>query len=609
MKKTFPSNYKFLILCLWIAFTCIPRIGQSQNTSNEQVKRLQRAIFIFNFAEQVTWQNQNNITDFKIGVLGQDRTFIDLKSLSQKRKIKNKQVTIVCFNSVKDVANVQLLYVNQAQNFDIDYILNKISGKNILLVSEDYSYKSSMINMVNVGDTFEYETNEKNIYRENFTTANSLQSHAVSSSEKWKKLYKTTEASLEESKKIEAEKQAEIDEKEKELDRKTKALLYKDETITTQKDSINSISNIAKKREKWIQLLSSESDLQQQKLESKIALERELEETILSQLAIVKAQEKNIRDSELRLKQQTDSITKQNATIKNNAKALEAKNEKISMQNKINYLLIGLFTLSLIGAYLLYRNINNKKKIAQTLKEKNAAITKQSFELEAKNNELEQFAYIASHDLKEPLITISSLIDILVEDYGTKFDEDGRMSLNFVKDSSDRMKRLIDAILAYSRLGKTKEYGTVNCNTVIDTLKDDLQNVITRTNSKVQVTNLPTIKGAELEIRLLFQNLISNGIKFTKPDIDPLIEVDAKKVNIKDIEYWQFTVRDNGIGIPKKHQERIFSIFQRLHSREEYEGTGIGLAHCKKIVESHGGKIWLDSEEHIGTTFFFTIPV
>ena len=203
-----------------------------------------------------------------------------------------------------------------------------------------------------------------------FTTANSLQSYAVSSSEKWKKLYKTTEASLEESKKIEERKQAEIDEKEKELDLKTRALLYKDETITTQKDSLNNISNIAEKREKWIQLLSSESNLQKQKLDSKIALERELEETILSQLAIVKAQEKSISNSELKLRQQTDSIAKQNATIKQNNEALKAKNERISMQNKINYLLIGLFALSLIGAYLLFRNINNKKKNSTDIKRK-----------------------------------------------------------------------------------------------------------------------------------------------------------------------------------------------------------------------------------------------
>jgi len=310
----------------------------------------------------------------------------------------------------------------------------------------------------------------------------------------------------------------------------------------------------------------------------------------------------------LRLKKQSDSIASQNIEINENITILKDKDNTISTQRKYNYLLISLITLALIGAFLLYRNFNNKKKVAQTLKDKNSAILKQSLELEAKNSELEQFAYIASHDLKEPLVTISSLIDLLVEDYGDKFDEEGKMNLNFVQESSDRMRKLIDAILAYSRLGKSKKYENVDCNLVIKTLKDDLQNVIARTNSQIDVANLPIIKGAELEIRLLFQNLISNGIKFTKPDITPVVSITAEKIVSDDVNYWQFAVKDNGIGIAEKHKERIFSIFQRLHSREEYEGTGIGLAHCKKIVESHGGKIWLTSEENKGTTFYFTIP-
>jgi len=348
--------------------------------------------------------------------------------------------------------------------------------------------------------------------------------------------------------------------------------------------------------------------LQKQKLENKIILERELEKNILEQLAIVKSQEEKITASEQRLKQQSDSINNQKKEIKENATILLEKNDKISSQRKFNYLLIGLIGLSLIGAFIIYRNFKAKKKLAQTLNEKNIAILDQSIELEAKNNELEQFAYIASHDLKEPLVTISSLIDLLVEDYGDKFDEEGKTSLGFVKDSSVRMRKLIDAILAYSSLGKSKAYVNVDCNSIIETLKDDLQNIIERTNSKIVIEKLPIVKGAELEIRLLFQNLISNGIKFTKPDVDPIVSISAEKTIIEESNYWQFAVKDNGIGIDKKYQERIFAIFQRLHSRDDYEGTGIGLAHCKKIVESHGGKIWLTSEEGKGSIFYFTIP-
>lgn len=602
MKQLYTSHFKIFIIFLFgFVMLVFPKISNAQNTGNEQVKRLQRAIYIFNFAQQVNWKNQDNIQVFEIGVLGPDRTIIDLKSLAQKRQIHGKNVKVKHFSSVKEVKNIQLLYVNKSFNFDIDYILNKISSKNILLVSEDYDYNASMINMVGVGDSFEYETNEKILNNENFTIANSLRQHAVSSSEKWKKLFKSSEASLEASKQSEAQKQAELNEK-------VKAIQNQKDTISAQQDSINAISTLANKRKEWIDLLSSESNLQKQELSSKIALERELEQVISSQLETLKIQESKIKKSTQRLKSQSDSIAFQTLEIKEKAATLESKDERIKSQRKFNYLLIALITLALLGSLLIYINYNTKKKLAQKLKEKNTAILKQSIELEAKNNELEQFAYIASHDLKEPLITISSLIDLLVEDYEDKFDEDGRTSLNFIQDSSNRMKKLIDAILAYSRLGKSKDYTAINCNLVLDTLKGDLQNAISRTNSQIIINTLPVINGAELEIRLLFQNLISNGIKFTKPNEPPIIEISANKININTIDFWQFAIKDNGIGIPEKHQERIFSIFQRLHSREEYEGTGIGLAHCKKIVESHGGSIWLTSEENIGTTFFFTVP-
>ncbi|WP_055436764.1 YfiR/HmsC family protein [Lacinutrix algicola] len=604
------SKINLFILKTALTLLFFPLFGYAQvNTTNQQVKRLQRAIFIFNFAEQVTWQNQDDHLEFKIGVLGPDRTFIDLAALSQKRNINNKKVKIIKFNSVKDVSNVQLLYVNKSFNFDIDYILNKISNKNILLVSEGYSYKTSMINMVNIGNTFEYEINNNLLNAENFTIANSLNEHSISSSEKWKKLFKTTEASLEENKKLTAEKQADLKNKEQEIENNKEAIAYQKNTIIEQKDSIETVQNLANVRKKWLDLLSQENNLQKQELNSKIEIEQELEKTILSQLEILKNQEDRINSSNALILSQDDSIKKQQIEIRENSEILKGKNNTINTQRSISYLLVGIILLALLGAFLLYKNYKIKTKLSQTLKVKNAAILKQSQELEIKNNELEQFAYIASHDLKEPLITISSLIDLLVEDYGEQFDEDGRLSLKYVKESSYRMQKLIEGILSYSKLGKSKVFLNIDCNNLITILRADLDNVFTRTKTELTTANLPIVKGTELEIRLLFQNLISNAIKFTKPNVTPKIKIEARQTLINNVKYWEFSITDNGIGIPKKHKERIFSIFQRLHSRDQYQGTGIGLAHCKKIVEAHDGKIWFESTVNVGSTFFFTIPV
>lgn len=223
--------------------------------------------------------------------------------------------------------------------------------------------------------------------------------------------------------------------------------------------------------------------------------------------------------------------------------------------------------------------------------------------LEYKNKELEQFVYIASHDLQEPLRTLKSFSSLLIENQSDQLDEDGILSLNFISDSASRMSALIKDLLDYSRIGRDRNLNTINCNELIKTVTGDLKNTIDRNNTTLGIGELPTIKGYPTELRLLFQNLITNAIKFQDANNKPYITIKASRLT----DGWQFAVTDNGIGIKKEYQKKIFIIFQRLHSQNEYAGTGIGLAHCLKIVEMHGGKIWVESEPGKGSTFFFTI--
>ncbi|WP_428742059.1 sensor histidine kinase [Tenacibaculum sp.] len=224
--------------------------------------------------------------------------------------------------------------------------------------------------------------------------------------------------------------------------------------------------------------------------------------------------------------------------------------------------------------------------------------------LEQKNKELEQFSYITSHDLQEPLRTISTFSDILYTDYYDKLDENAKQLFTFIKKATNRMSNLITNLLDYSRLGREKELSKVNCNVLIKDIIEDLNNIITKTKTTIVYDdNLPIINAYPTELRLLFQNLISNAIKFSKKGIPPVITIKAKQKKYA----WKFFVKDNGIGIPKKFQHKIFAIFQRLHLDGEYEGTGIGLAHCQKIVGLHGGEIGVKSKPDEGSTFFFTI--
>ena len=242
-------------------------------------------------------------------------------------------------------------------------------------------------------------------------------------------------------------------------------------------------------------------------------------------------------------------------------------------------------------------------KAESTIENAREKIKKQSLELESKNKELEQFVYIASHDLQEPVRTVSSLSEFLSKDYEDKLDDTAKQSFDFIKEASARMGELIKGLLDYSRLGMNPEAKLTNINDLINSVLDDMGSSVRESGAKVHVDSMPSLYVYKTEIRLLFQNLISNSIKFRKNGITPEINISARQLN----DEWEFSIQDNGIGIEPKYQEKIFEIFQRIHKRTDYEGSGIGLAHAKKIVTLHNGKIWFDSSPGIGSTFFFTL--
>lgn len=226
-------------------------------------------------------------------------------------------------------------------------------------------------------------------------------------------------------------------------------------------------------------------------------------------------------------------------------------------------------------------------------------------ELERSNAELEQFAYLASHDLQEPLRMVISFTQLLAHRYQGKLDDEADRIIGFAVDGAKRMEALIRDLLAYSRVTiKAKPMMSVNCDEVLKLTINNIQITIEETNTTIHTHPLPSLLADRSQLIQVFQNLLANAIKY-RSDKPPEIEVgaDAQK------DCWVFYVKDNGIGIDSRHFDRIFAIFQRLHTRQEYPGTGIGLAICQKIIDRHGGKIWVESELGRGTTFYFTIPI
>lgn len=246
-----------------------------------------------------------------------------------------------------------------------------------------------------------------------------------------------------------------------------------------------------------------------------------------------------------------------------------------------------------------------KTQLYEQSKQAQADLSKKAEELARSNTELERFAYVASHDLQEPLRMVASYTQLLARRYKGKLDSEADEFIAFAVDGATRMQALINALLSYSRIGtKGKAFEPVNCNDVFNAALKNLQLAIEESKAVVTHGSLPTVMGDATQLGQLFQNLIGNAIKFRSDRKPPAIHVSTEQ-NSKECV---FSFRDDGIGIDPQFSERIFIIFQRLHSKEEYPGTGIGLALCKKIVERHGGRIWVESEPGKGATFSFTIP-
>lgn len=250
----------------------------------------------------------------------------------------------------------------------------------------------------------------------------------------------------------------------------------------------------------------------------------------------------------------------------------------------------------LIGASSIAHDIGARKQSEREL-------ARSREDLARSNAELERFAYIASHDLQEPLRMVSSYVLLLAQRYRGRLDSDADEFIGFAVDGANRMKTMIADLLKYSRAGRGDDFSSVDCGRSLADALSNLQFALHEADATVNYDPMPTVRGIASQITELFQNLIGNAVKF-HGDRSPQVKVSAARVGAG----WEFGVADNGIGIAPEYQERIFEIFRRLHTREKYPGSGIGLTICRKIVLHHGGEMRVESREGKGSTFYFTLP-
>ena len=250
-------------------------------------------------------------------------------------------------------------------------------------------------------------------------------------------------------------------------------------------------------------------------------------------------------------------------------------------------------------------DISERKLVQELLQASLDTQTRYAQELTRSNAELEQFSYVASHDLQAPLSTIAGYAQLLEKRCHNQLDAQGNKFLRNIVNSCERMQALIDDLLEYSRVGRSeKPFDLIDCNLVFEDACANLQLAIRQDRASVTRGDLPRVRGDSFQLLQLFQNLIGNAIKYRSSEA-PMVHVGASRQG----DSWVFSVQDNGIGIAEQYHPRIFQLFQRLHSQKQYSGTGIGLAICQRIVERHGGRLWVESEPNRGSTFYFSIPI
>lgn len=301
----------------------------------------------------------------------------------------------------------------------------------------------------------------------------------------------------------------------------------------------------------------------------------------------------------------------ENAMLKKENELLEQRELNQNLQKYV----FGLITIAFLMFIWWYKSkLDYQNNVNRILADKNELLNGMNDEIEIKNKQLEnsnqdlkQFAYVASHDLKEPLRMINSYTNLLQRRYMASFDDSGKEFMHYIVDAVGRMETLLDDLLDFSRAGtQPAPTNYISAQDVMVIVEANLRHRLETLNANLIVKNenLPAIKAHRTQMIQLLQNLVSNGVKF-KGEKDPVVVVDCVKENNRFV----FSVKDNGIGISKENLEKVFEMFRRLHTREEYEGTGIGLATCKRIVTTWGGDIWVESEYGHGCTFFFSVPV
>lgn len=596
----------------YIIFVCIICSWFSTSSVAQTVDRsVAVSAYIYNFAKNVLWQHEEDIKEFRFHIIGTDKDIInEMKKMSQTKTLRGKPIKITNSTNLENTDGIHLIFITYDNRDKLNDIYNSVEGKNTLIVTDLCNNKKDiMINIINsdVG-SLRFEINKSNIisqnimimpdiillggtevdvsalYYEGQQSLRSLQKQIDSlaySNNELEKIQKSIIKELNANQDSLKDLLSKIADQQVVLDKQKLLLNQRDQKIKKQTNEIQ-------ENERYFNLLTSKIELQ--------------DSEILKRQQTLEDQEEEIATKKNRIAEQTNTLKNQDLTI--------------NRQRNLMYLLIIIVILVIALVIAIYRSYRIKQKMNRELEIKvkertnelnilNAKleerVTQRTAQLVAINKELESFSYSISHDLRAPLRAIYGFSQILSTRHKESLNQEGQQYINYVVAASVRMEQLINDLLNFSRLGrKSIELHPVDLNDILNEMKMEFKQQLDEIKAELVIeNNFPVITGDKSLLRQIFLNLIGNAITYRRKEVPLILKISYEEENKNSL----IKVSDNGIGIKKEYWAKIFNIFQRLHSEEDYPGTGIGLATVKKSVELMNGEIIVDSVFGEGSTF------
>ena len=580
-------------------------LGQSGLEANKMIRNKQRVNYIYNFTEYITWSNLEDNSTFTIGVYGQDQQALikEFEKVAAKKKIKNLPVEVVNIADIKVINNIDILYIHKRSEVELGSVLPKLDLKEVLLVSENYPFRESMINFMEFENELHFDVNEKHINNAGLLVSPQLLTFSIQHQKDWEEIFIQLE---EEQDKIK-EQTGELEALNKEIERQKSRLdAQRDQIKSQQRDLVTQEGDIEEKRQELARKLA---EINQQKrelsnLQKRINRQNDetyrLTNTLELQEDSIQLGKRELLEQEQTMSDQEQSIFSQVEAIKKQDSKINSQLERMRSQGLLIHLFAGIIVLILGLIFFAWREYRRKKKSEEEVRIQNKKLL-------ALNESLDSFVYRVSHDLKAPVINVQNMITMLKDHTGEEEESLVPKIIDNLELSSNRLDSTITDLLELSRIEKVDEIrDEIRIEDVFKSILPEYQDELDEIGAKVELdfSDSGTYSSFS-EMGSVLQNLLTNSIKYRRRDALLRIKVSTcDKSGQTLIDY-----QDNGQGIDLKQFEgKLFSMFQRFTSDQNISGTGVGMYIIKRLIDKNNGTIKLDSELNKGLRYLITLP-